>query len=95
MGYRVDYQPVRKIRGAEKRRSTVPALTALFFLVFLLLVNLYWEQGAQVLKNLVLREEMATALEVFSQELKAGEELKSAWAHFCGTLTGYGKMAGY
>lgn len=94
MGYRVDYLPIRKVRRAEKRSAAVPALTAVFFLVFLVSVNLFWAEGADVIKQLLPGEltAAADALEVFAQELKAGEQLKSALEHLCSVVTNDGEM---
>lgn len=86
MGYRIDYGPVRKIRGAEKRRVGAAALTGISFLLFLLLVNSCWPRGSQVLRGLVFSGNAAVtaaALEDFSVELQMGEELPSAIENFC------------
>ena len=53
MGYRIDYLPVKKIRGAEKNRSSLLSLTAIWFLVFAVLVNLYWPHGKTILRRIV------------------------------------------
>lgn len=89
MGYRVEYQPIRKIRNAEKRRSMAPALTGLCLLLFVFLVNSMWPRGAEVLRGLVFSGDTAVtaaALEEFAVELGAGEELSSAFVSFCRTV---------
>ena len=89
MGYRVEYQPVKKVRGAEKRTVWVPALTGLFLLLFLLLVNSTWPRGAEVLQGLIFPGDAsvtAAALEELTVELRAGEELASAFETFCRTV---------
>lgn len=89
MGYRVEYQPVKKVRGVEKRTSRVPALTALFFLLFLLLVNGFWPQGAEILREILIPGDptvTVAALETFTQELQTGEELSIAFEDFCRTI---------
>ena len=86
MGYRVDYQPVKKVRLAEKRHSRVLALTGLCLLLFFLLVNSLWPQGAQTLREILIPGDAAVttaALEDFAQELGAGETLRSALETFC------------
>lgn len=86
MGYRVDYQPVKKVRGVEKRTSRLPAMIGLCLLLFLLLVGEFWPRGAEVLRNLVVPGDPAVtvaALEDFALELKAGEALPSALEGFC------------
>lgn len=86
MGYRVDYQPVKKVRGVEKRTARGPALTALFLLTFLLLVNSTWPRGAEVLRGLLFSGDAAVtaaALDDLAAELRSGEELDSALESFC------------
>lgn len=86
MGYRVDYQPIRKVRGAEKRKARVTALTALCLVLFVLLVNSMWPRGAEVLRGMFFPGDAAvtvSALEDLAVELKAGEELTSAFETFC------------
>lgn len=86
MGYRVDYQPIRKVRGVEKRTLSVPALTALCMLLFVLIVNIAWPRGKAVLNKLLFPGNAAVtvaALEDFTVELKSGEELSGAFETFC------------
>ncbi len=89
MAYRVDYRPVSKIRRAEKRRSVVPALTALCLLLFFVLVHTFWPRGSQVLQGLFFSGDVAltgAALETFAQDLGAGENLYDALYTFCRTI---------
>lgn len=86
MGYRVDYQPIKKVRGAEKRKTRVPALIAMCLLLFVFLVNSLWPRGAEVLRGVIFPGDTAvtvSALEDFAVQLKAGEELPSAFKTFC------------
>ena len=86
MGYRVDYQPIRKVRGVQKQKRGIPALAAAFFLLFLLLVNSAWPQGRDALQKLLFSGDMeatSAALEILADELKAGEALDSALQTFC------------
>lgn len=89
MGYRIDYQPVKKVRDAEKRRSGSLPLTALCFLLFCLLVNWLDPVGAEVMRELLIPGDAAVtaaALDGFAEELKAGEELEDALKYFCQKL---------
>ena len=89
MGYRVDYKPMKKVRGAEKHRVRLPALTGMFFLLFLLLVNMFWDEGTTVMRELLFPERAAVtaaALETLVQELKAGETLKDTVSAFFRTI---------
>lgn len=86
MGYRIDYQPVRKIRGAEKRRSRRAALTGVFFLLFLFGVQILWQEGGQVLRGLLFPGDAAVtaaAMEDLVQQLGAGVRVGEALELFC------------
>lgn len=86
MGYRIEYQPVRKLRGLQKRRCIRPALTGLFFLLFLLAVNLLWPEGQRILRGLLFSGDYAVtaaAMEDFSQNLETGFSLNEALFIFC------------
>lgn len=86
MGYRIDYKPVKKVRDLEKRFSRVPALTAVCLVLFLLLVNLFWQEGMAVIRGILIPGDPAvtvSALEGFALELRMGEELGSAFTTFC------------
>lgn len=89
MGYRVDYRPIKKIRGAEKRRSGYPAMAALLFLLFLFLVNGFWPRGAEVTKRLLIPgdpEITTAALGNLATDLRAGTSLSGAVENFCITI---------
>lgn len=86
MGYRVDYQPVKKVRGVEERTARAPALTAVCFLLFLLLVNTVWPRGSEVVQGVLFSGNVtvtASALEEMVVELRSGEKLYSAVETFC------------
>ncbi len=94
MGYRIEYQPVPKLRRVKKRRSAALALTGIFFLLFCVLVNLLWARGAEVLGKLFFSGNVAVtvdALEHFVMELGAGEEFPSAFETFCRTVIQHGQ----
>lgn len=91
MSYRIDYQGVKKVRGAERRVSRVASLTALFFAAFLLLVNFCWPKGKQKLQELVIPQEAVaafSALENFAQELECGADLTGALRDLQGRVHG-------
>ena len=80
MGYRIQYGPVRKIRRSEHRRSGTVALTGLF-LLFLLMVNLFWSEGVQVIRESLLPKEHSvtvSAMEDMSDALVQGESAYEA-----------------
>ena len=51
MSYRIHYPSIRKIRGREGLRVRLPALTALCFLLFLVLVQSVWPEGRSFLNS--------------------------------------------
>lgn len=86
MGYRVEYSPVKKVRGLEKRVSRQSALTGLCVLLFVLLVCTCWPEGADVLRKLVFPGDpavTAAALEELTWELRGGEDLSDSLRNFC------------
>lgn len=96
MGYRVDYRPVKKIRNAEKRTVRLPALTMLFFLMFLFLVFSFWPQGGALLRELLIPGDpdvTVMALETFAQDLRAGDALSGAFETFCRTIVAEAQLA--
>lgn len=89
MGYRVDYQPIKKVRDIQKRTVRLPALTALFLLIFWILVNSVWPSGTTVLRGLLFSGNStvtAAALNEMVIELRSGEALPSALEAFCGKV---------
>lgn len=89
MGYRIDYQPIKKVRNLEKRTAGVPAMTALFLMLFFMLVFSFWPQGAELLREMLIPGDpdvTVAALETFAQELQCGESLYSAFDTFCRQL---------
>lgn len=84
MGYRIEYEPSY---GPGKRRTPkLAVLTALCMLLFLLLVNTFWIQGKQALRELLLPGDAAvtaSALEDLARDLREGENLSFALGSFC------------
>ena len=72
MGYRVEY-------GApEQKRISLAGATAVWLVVFLLLVGLCWPEGAQTLRDLLIPGDPSVttaALEQFAGEIRSG----AAW----------------
>lgn len=98
MGYRIDYQPIKMIRNAEKRMAPIPAMTALFLVLFFLLVFAFWPQGAQLLREAFIPgnpDVTVAALETFAQELRFGESLSCAFEAFCRQILSEAKLDTY
>ena len=62
MGYRVEYDSVKKVRGVQKRTAGRLAMTGVFFLVFLVLVACFWPEGASILRDALLPGDRAAVL---------------------------------
>lgn len=91
MSYRIDYQPMKKVRGLEKRTAPRSALAALCFLLFLVLTLSFWPRGAEALRALVIPGDAAVtvaALEDLAVDLRAGENVQSALEGFCRQVAG-------
>ena len=89
MGYRVEYETVRKVRRMEQKRSGTAALTVMFFVVFLLLTSLLWPEGREVLQEIFLPGDPAVtvaALETLADELQTGAQLGDALENFCQSI---------
>lgn len=89
MGYRVEYETVRKVRRMEQKTARLPALTAGAFLLFLILVGSLWPKGKEVLREMLIPGDPAVtvaALEDLAQELETGAELGDALENFCRTV---------
>ena len=86
MGYRVEYGPVKKVRGLERRISRVSSLIAVCLLLFFLLVGYFWPEGADVLQKLVFPGDpvvTASALEDLTENLRSGDSLSECMSTFC------------
>lgn len=86
LGYRVEYGPVKKVRGLEKRVSRVASLTAVSMLLFFLLVGSFWPEGAEIMRRLVFPGDpavTAAALEELTEDLREGESLPDSLRGFC------------
>lgn len=93
MGYRVDYQPIKKLRGAEKRHMLRPALTGIFFLLFVIVLHTAWPRGEQALRELLLPGEAAqtvAAFNTFARDLKEGQTVHRALEDFCRSVIPHG-----
>lgn len=86
MSYRIDYQPVKKVRGAEKRRSSVISLAAVLLILLAVLVNICWPEGRRILQTMFIPADAdvtVSALETMAGDLKAGLPLAEAFRSFC------------
>lgn len=87
MSYRVEYEPTTGRKKAGGRRGLgLPGLTALCFLLFVLLVHAFWPQGTEVLRQALWPGDSAVtrqAAETFVEALRGGEPFGAAAEGFC------------
>jgi len=86
MGYRIEYGPVKKVRGLERRCSRRAALTAMCLLLFSICVGCFWPKGADVMRNLLFSGDAAVtaaAMENLTEDLQAGEPVTDVLRDFC------------
>ena len=85
MGHRIHYQSENKKDRTLRNYSRLSVLIAACFLVFLLLVEMCWPEGAELIqtKN-VFTEEMipVSALNDLENGLLSGESLVKSWTAF-------------
>ncbi len=89
MSYRIIYGSLHTKNVSVVSKIRLPALTVLCFLLFLTLVNTFWEEGSAYLAEWVhsVRESAAVlALEQFAEELYQGEPLAEAFSAFCNSI---------
>ena len=87
MVYRVEYTPagIRRTARPPKNRR-LPLLTAVFFLIFLLIVSCFWPRGMQALRQTLIPGDSAVTIAAWKEmtrELHAGQSVGSAVESFC------------
>jgi len=90
MPYRVEYSwDTKWERQDEGWGMRLVVFTAAFFMLFLVLVNTYWQEGREVLLKLVFpgdTEAAMSAVSGFTANLEQGIPLKAAAEAFCREL---------
>ena len=89
MGYRVEYETVRKVRRMEQKTARLPAMIAAALILFFILVGFFWPEGKEALRNFLIPGDPAVtvaALEGLAEELETGAELGDALENFCRTV---------
>lgn len=85
MGYRIHYQSDKKKDRTLRNCSRLAVLIVVCFLVFLLLVEMCWPEGAELIRIMnVFSEEMipVSALNDLENGLLQGESLVKSWTAF-------------
>ena len=91
MAYRIEYEDTQ---NHNCNSNVLPRilLTGMFLFCFLLGVNLFWPEGREVLRLLLIPGSPDTTLEAaetFVSELHCGSRLKSAATDFFRNMSGY------
>jgi hypothetical protein len=87
MSYRVEYSSSGiKRTQIRQRNGRALLLTAVCFLIFLLIVGGFWPRGAQALRDMLLPGDSAVTAAAWAEltrELHAGAPVGSAVENFC------------
>lgn len=87
MSYRVEYASSGiKRKQIRQRRNKALLLTAVCFLIFLLIAGGFWPRGAQALRDVLLPGDSAVTAAAWAEltrELHAGAPVGSAVENFC------------
>lgn len=82
-----------RTKASRIHRTRLSAMTAGFFLGFLLLTKLFWPDGTSMLRQILLpgnEEVTARAVTVLVEDLRAGEPVGDAVRAFCGEIIAHG-----
>ena len=87
MGYRIVYGgEVQKKAIPRKGSGNLRLLTALFMLVFILSVKIWWNEGAEQLRSILIPGELSATEAAFSglvSDLREGEGIRESVTAFC------------
>lgn len=87
MGYRIEYDSgSRKWQAERFRWGRMWAMAAVCLLLFLVLTNLFWPQGAGMLRRLLIPGDPEVTAQAFAQMvdgLRAGEDASECVTAFC------------
>lgn len=87
MAYRIEYDTkVGKYEIRQNPPTGFPVLLAAVLVLFLAVTFLFWEDGAAVLKDVLIPGDDAVtilALQTMTEELKSGVPVRDALAAFC------------
>lgn len=94
MAYRLEYDTsCRWEKRKEEWGIQRVILSCLFFVLFILVVNLYWKEGRDILIRLVFPQDTVAAwngLQQLTDQIRQGVPLKTAAENFCNeVLQGY------
>lgn len=93
MAYSIGYGNQPKPKYIQKK-SNILMLTCLFFIFFLLMINIFWQDGAQTLRQMLLpfEENTIAAFEELVTDLSSGTALSDAVTAFCQDVIGHAQI---
>ena len=86
MGYRIVYGPVEDIRPRPKSDRRLRVMIAFAFLLFAIFLRMHWQDGAEMLREVLLPGDLTVAEQAFSEMvvgLRNGEGMADALTAFC------------
>lgn len=85
MAYSISYGIQRQEMLTRRHSGRFGLMVAGFFVVFLFGVQLFWEEGAQALRQLIfpLQDQAVAALEGMVQSIRDGSTIPEAVTAFC------------
>ena len=95
MGYVIQYSDGDCKKSKYSGRSGLPAMTAAFFLAFLLLTKAFWPAGSRILREIFIPgdpEITGGAISNLVDDLRAGEPLKDSVAAFCSEILAHAEI---
>ena len=99
MGYKIVYgSPPEEGERSVSRWGRIRLLTAVFLLILILGARLFWPEGTELLRQVLLPEEAGVTQTAFSQmvtQLQQGEPFGQAVAGFCQYVVEYGDISEY
>lgn len=99
MGYRIVYGPMPKVRKTSPfNEMRLQALTAVFLLLFVLLVRQAWPEGTRMARQFLLPGEQTATEAAFADmigEIQEGESWSDAFSAFCRQIVADGMQEVY
>lgn len=94
MAYSIGYGPQRNERCEKRSRKRFRMLLLVFFLVFLLSVQLFSQEGAEFLRRMILPvgEESVEAFSAMIQAVEDGTPIADAVTAFCREVIEHGQL---
>ena len=87
MSYSINYREPSVIKATDKRKkSRIPIMTAVFFLLFMLVVKAFWEKGDERLSRILWSQDLVVlerAVQYIFAAVEHGQPFPEAVQAFC------------